>query len=86
MRSPWRLTPQFSGRMLPSEARRERIMKWRARGVAAMPFDGPLQLLVRRHADEAHVRRLVMPRTRSGVRAAEQMKPPWTRHEQEAGA
>jgi hypothetical protein len=25
-------------------------MKWSARGVAAMPFDGPLQLLVRRLA------------------------------------
>jgi hypothetical protein len=40
-----RLTPQFSGRALPCEARRERIMKWRARGVAAMPCHGPLQLL-----------------------------------------
>ena len=44
------LTPQFSGRVLPSDARRERIMKWSARGVAAMPCDGPLQLLVRRLA------------------------------------
>jgi hypothetical protein len=24
-------------------------MKWSARGVAAMPYDGPLQLLVMRH-------------------------------------
>jgi hypothetical protein len=24
-------------------------MKWRTRGVAAMPYTGPLQLLVRRH-------------------------------------
>jgi hypothetical protein len=43
-----RLTPQFSGRALPCDARCERIMKWRARGVAAIPYDGPLQLLVRR--------------------------------------
>ena len=43
-----RITPQFSGRALPCEARRERIMKWSARGVAAMRCDGPLQLLVRR--------------------------------------
>ena len=28
-----RLTPQFSGRALPCSARRERIMKWSARGV-----------------------------------------------------
>src|SRR5207237_10891867 len=34
-----RLTPQFSGRELPRAARRERIMKWSARGVAASaPF------------------------------------------------
>jgi len=44
-----RLTPQFSGRALPCEARRERIMKWRARAVAATPYHGPLQLLVMRH-------------------------------------
>ena len=43
-----RLTPQFSGRTLPCEARRERIMKWRARAVAATPYHGPLQLLVMR--------------------------------------
>ena len=34
MRAGCRLTPQFSGRALPREARRERIMKWRARAVA----------------------------------------------------
>jgi hypothetical protein len=45
-----RLTPQFSGRVLSPEARRERTMKWSARGVAAMPYDGPLQLLVIRLA------------------------------------
>jgi hypothetical protein len=44
------LEPQFSGRTLPCEARRERTMQWSARGVAAMPFHRPLQLLVRRHA------------------------------------
>jgi len=44
----WRLTPQFSGRALPHEARRERIMKWSARVVAATPYHGPPQLLVRR--------------------------------------
>src|SRR6187431_965231 len=43
-----RITPQFSGRALPCEARRERIMKWRARAVAATPYHGPLQLLVMR--------------------------------------
>jgi hypothetical protein len=43
-----RITPQFSGRALPCEARCERIMKWRARAVAATPCHGPLQLLVRR--------------------------------------
>jgi len=45
-----RLTPQFSGRTPPCDARRERIMKWRARAVAATPCHGPLQLLVRRLA------------------------------------
>src|SRR5688572_22665764 len=57
--SPWtlastyqrRLTPQFSGRTLPCEARHERIMKWRARAVAAPTCHGPLQLLVRRQRD-----------------------------------
>jgi hypothetical protein len=43
-----RIAPQFSGRALPCDARRERIMKWSARGVAALPNDGPLQLFVRR--------------------------------------
>jgi hypothetical protein len=43
-----RITPQFSGRALPFEARRACIMKWSTRGVAAMPYDGPLQLLVSR--------------------------------------
>src|SRR5262245_15769264 len=49
-----RLTPQFSGRALPREARHERIMKWSARAVAATPCHGPLQLLVRRLAQHAH--------------------------------
>jgi hypothetical protein len=40
----WRLTPQFSGRALRPAERRERIMKWRARAVAATPCHGPLQL------------------------------------------
>jgi hypothetical protein len=31
IRRPRRITPQLSGRALPYEARRERIMKWRAR-------------------------------------------------------
>jgi hypothetical protein len=43
-----RLTPQFSGRALKCDARRERIMKWRARAVAAPSCHGPLQLLVSR--------------------------------------
>jgi hypothetical protein len=42
--------PQFSGRALTCDARRERIMKWSARADAAMPCHGPLQLLVRRLA------------------------------------
>ena len=46
------ITPQFSGGALLCEARRERKMKWSARGVAAMPLDGPLQLLVRRRHSE----------------------------------
>jgi len=49
-----RLTPQFSGRALPCDARRERIMKWRARAVATTPFHGPLQLLVRRQPARLH--------------------------------
>src|SRR5262245_6819058 len=49
-RSNMRLTPQFSGRAIKFPARRERIVKWRARAVAATPCHGPLQLLVRRHA------------------------------------
>lgn len=44
------LTSQFSGRTLPCEARRERIMKWSARGVATLPCHGPLQLLVMWHS------------------------------------
>ena len=40
------LTPQFGGRALAIEARRESIMKWRARAVAATMCYGPLQLLV----------------------------------------
>jgi hypothetical protein len=44
--------PQFSGRALPSDARRERMMKWRARDVAAMPCHGPLQLSCARLPDE----------------------------------
>jgi hypothetical protein len=47
MRSNSGLTPQFSGRALSCDARRGRIMKWSARGVAAMASHGPLQLLVR---------------------------------------
>ena len=43
------LTLQFSGRALPCDARRERIMKWSARDVATILDHGPLQLLVRRH-------------------------------------
>jgi hypothetical protein len=43
-----RITPQFSGRATPCDARRERIMQWRARAVAATTCHGPLQLLVRR--------------------------------------
>jgi len=47
-----RITPQFSGRVTPCEARRERILKWRARAVAATPC--PLQLLVRRRQAGLH--------------------------------
>jgi hypothetical protein len=47
-----RIASQFSGGALPCEARRER-MKWSARDVAATPFDGPLQLLVRRLAQRS---------------------------------
>src|SRR6185503_3401489 len=50
-RAASRITPQFSGGALPCEARRERIMKWRARAVAATTCHGPLQLLVMRHRD-----------------------------------
>jgi hypothetical protein len=46
MRHGERITPQFSGRALPCEARRERIMKWRARAVAATTWHGPLQLII----------------------------------------
>jgi hypothetical protein len=49
-----RITPQFSGRTLPYEARRERIMKWRARAVAATTCHGPLQLLVSRRLRRPH--------------------------------
>ncbi len=52
-----RLTPQFSGRALLCEARRERIIKWRARAVAATPCHGPLQLLVIRQAAQSNFRR-----------------------------
>src|SRR5262249_4699529 len=41
-----RITPQFSGGALTSAERRERKMKWRARGATAMGPDRPLQLLV----------------------------------------
>src|SRR5690606_21835057 len=41
------ITLQFSGGVMPRDARRERIMKWRARGVAARRYHRPLQLLVR---------------------------------------
>ena len=40
-----RLTPQFSGRVMTCDVRRERIMQWRARAVAATTYLGPLQLL-----------------------------------------
>src|SRR5688572_19487828 len=45
-----RLTPQFSGPTLSCDARRERIMKWRARAAHVLGHHGPLQLLVRRLA------------------------------------
>jgi hypothetical protein len=45
---PRHITPQFSGRALPVEARRACIMKWSTRGVAATTYHGPLQLLVMR--------------------------------------
>jgi hypothetical protein len=54
-RNSWRLTPQFSGRALAFAARRERTMKWRARAVAAMPYHGPLQLLVMRLRYAEHI-------------------------------
>src|SRR5262245_52516321 len=61
--SKGRLTPQFSGRARPGEARRERILKWRARNLAATPYHGmrdtltcPLhELVIRRHRDPRHV-------------------------------
>jgi len=45
-----RITPQFSGGALTSAERRERKMKWRARGATVMASDRPLQLLVMRLA------------------------------------
>jgi hypothetical protein len=53
-----RLTPQFGGRALPRDARRERIMKWRARAVAATTCHDPLLaiLVSRRRALEQIVR------------------------------
>ena len=36
--STGRITPNFSGRALPCDARRERIMKWRTRAAAATPY------------------------------------------------
>ena len=41
---------QFSGRALPCDARRERTMRYSAGGVLALPYHGPLHLLVMRHA------------------------------------
>jgi len=46
MRFMSRLTPQFSGRALPCEARRTCIMKWRTCSAPAPTCHGPLQLLV----------------------------------------
>lgn len=45
------LTPnvRFSGRVLRCPGRRERTMKWRARGAHVLGYHGPLQPLVRRH-------------------------------------
>ena len=43
------ITPQLSGGVTRRPARRVCIMKWRTCGAHMMPFDGPLQLLVRRH-------------------------------------
>ena len=43
IRDPRCITPRFSGGAMPCAARRERIMKWSARVVAAMSFDRPLQ-------------------------------------------
>src|SRR5688572_1992799 len=45
---PSRITPQFSGRTPPCEARSKRIMKWRACCAPAPTYHGPLELLVRR--------------------------------------
>ena len=35
------MTPQLSGREVPCEARRERIMQWSARAFAAKPQNAP---------------------------------------------
>jgi hypothetical protein len=42
------ITLQLSGRELSCEVHREHIVKWRARGVAAMAYHRPRQLLVMR--------------------------------------
>ena len=46
-----RLTPRFSGGVLPLAAHRERIMKRRARGAHVMSYHRPLQAVVRRWHD-----------------------------------
>lgn len=52
------ITPQFSGRTRPREARRERIMKWRAHAVAATTYHGP------RSSDLLDGRFLICPKNR----------------------
>jgi hypothetical protein len=65
-----RITPQFSGRALTYAARRACIMKWSTRGVAEIPFDGPLQLcyaaLAIRSLD-IHLRRFATVRRHTAV-------------------
>jgi hypothetical protein len=48
-----RITPQFSGGVLPHEARRWRTVKCRAGGAPATPYHRPLQLLVSRRSRSA---------------------------------
>jgi hypothetical protein len=47
------ITPQLSGGALRCPARRMCIMKWSTCGAHALPYDRPLQLLVRRLAQPA---------------------------------